>query len=220
MSTTTPITPWRETAQKAAYEGAQAEYDLHGHKYPGLAAYRYEHIKAVVQVALRLAELTGGDPEIVEAAAWLHDVSKAHSVQHGIDSAIASREILASTDFPDKIDAVADAISKHVGLATVEPVEPLEAAILWDADKLTKLGVTIMIHSTALLLPCCEEVTTERLIDQWRDPEWGGKPVPYFNTEPARQAGRARLAVLRRFAEQAKREWNGDDLPSSAGGTT
>jgi uncharacterized protein len=213
MSINLECISWRDAVREAAYDGAQAEFRVHGHEYPGVATYRYEHVRAVVRIALRLARLTGADAETVEAAAWLHDVSKAHSRQHGVDGAIAARQVLADTDYPpSKIDAVAAAIERHVGLTTTEPVEPIEAAVLWDADKLTKLGATIAIHSTALLLPCHEEITTERLIEQWRDPEWAAKPVPYFNTVPAREAGRARLEALRAFAEQAKREWTGDDL--------
>ena len=83
MSDTTETIPWREAAREAAYEGAQAELRAHGQKYPGLAVYRYEHVRAVVRIAVRLAELTGADTETVEAAAWLHDTSKAHSSQHG-----------------------------------------------------------------------------------------------------------------------------------------
>lgn len=215
MSTAVEAIPWREAVREAAYKGAQAELRAHGDKYPGLAAYRYEHVRAVVRVALRLAELTGADAEVVEAAAWLHDVSKAHSKHHGVDSAVAAREVLADTDFPpSKVDAVAEAIEKHVGLTTAEPVEPLEAAILWDADKLTKLGATIVIHMSALLLSCDEEeaVTTERLIEEWGDPAWGAVPLPCFHTKPAREAGRSRYEALLAFSEQARSEWTGDDL--------
>jgi uncharacterized protein len=214
MSTTLESIPWRDAVRKAAYDGSQADLSVHGHKYPGVATYRYEHVRAVVRIALRLAQITGADLETVEAAAWLHDVSKAHSRQHGIDGAIAAREVLAGTDFPpSKVDAVADAIERHVGLTTTEPIEPIEAAVLWDADKLTKLGATRVIHSTVLLLPRrAEEITTEQLIEQWRDAEWAEKPIPYFNTVPAQEAGRARLEALRSFAEQAKGEWTGDDL--------
>ena len=49
------------------------------------------------------------------------------------------------TDFPAaKISAVVDVISRHVGLyrpPEAPPMEPLEVAVLWDADKLSKLGI-------------------------------------------------------------------------------
>jgi uncharacterized protein len=184
MSDTAEITPWREAAREAAFEGAQAELRARADTYPGLGAYRREHVRAVVRVAVRLAELTGADVEVVEAAAWLHDVSKV------------------------------EAIEKHVGLTTTEPVEPLEAAILWDADKLTKLGATIVIHMSALLLASHLEsaVTTEYLIKEWGNPAWGAVPLPYFHTEPAREAGWARYEALLAFAEQARREWTAEDL--------
>ena len=218
MSTTSETIPWREAAREAAYEGAQAELRARRDTYPGLGAYRYEHVRAVVGVAVRLAELTGADVETVEAAAWLHDVSKSYSKQHGLDSAIAARKVLAGTDFPpSKVDAVVDAIEKHVGLTTTEPVEPLEAAILWDADKLTKLGATIVIHMSALLLASHREkrITTEHLIGEWGNPAWGAVPLPYFHTKPAQEAGRARYEALLAFAEQARREWTAEDLDAT-----
>jgi uncharacterized protein len=106
--------------------------------------YRWEHVQAVVGLALHLADLTGADREVVEASAWLHDICKGEP-NHGVAGARAARTLLEHTDFPAvKIDAVALAISLHVGLQRppgAPPLQPLEAAILWDADKLSKLGV-------------------------------------------------------------------------------
>ncbi len=141
--------------------------------------FRWEHVQQVVRTGLWLAEELGADPEIVEAAAWLHDVRKTEP-DHGLAGAEAARAFLSTTDFsPAKIEAVAQAISQHVGLYRVSapqppilgeengsaepgelppklggqggatsppPLEPLEAAVLWDADKLTKLGVQALAY--------------------------------------------------------------------------
>ena len=115
--------------------------------------YRWEHVQAVAALALHLAELTGADREIVEAAAWLHDVSKGEP-SHGAAGARAARTLLAQTDFPaEKIEAVAVAISRHVGLyraPDAPPLAPLEAAVLWDADKLSKLGVQALAYNMSM----------------------------------------------------------------------
>src|SRR5690606_7903429 len=110
--------------------------------------YRWEHVTTVVTLALRLAELTGADAEIVEAAAWLHDVCKyTDGSRHPIAGADFARTFLPTTDFPpDKVEAVAAAIADHMGLWRDEPLAVLEAQVLWDADKLAKIGLTAVFH--------------------------------------------------------------------------
>ena len=47
------------------------------------------------------------------------------------------------------VDRGCDAIRKQGGYSlegTLEAIEPLEAQIIWEADKLTKLGLTTVIH--------------------------------------------------------------------------
>ena len=114
--------------------------------------YRWEHVQIVVGLALHLADLTGADREIAEASAWLHDVCKGEP-NHGVAGARAARTLLAHTDFPAaKIDAVAQAISLHVGLTRPPgaPLQPLEAAVLWDTDKLSKLGVQALAYNLGM----------------------------------------------------------------------
>jgi uncharacterized protein len=160
---------------------------------------------------------------VCEAAAWLHDVAKSQPAEptgaghgqrrdHGRDGAIAARRILAESNFPpDKIDRVADAIAKHVGLSHDEPIEPLEAAVLWDADKLSKLGATIVLHGLGYLLAEGTKATA-KLIERLWDEDWAAGIADNLNTVPARAAGQARLEAYRAFCRQALREYAGDDL--------
>ncbi|MBK8051364.1 MAG: HD domain-containing protein [Anaerolineales bacterium] len=72
--------------------------------------YRWEHIRSVTSLALWLATETGADPEIVEAAAWLHDIRKGDP-NHGVAGAKEAKKILERTDFPaEKIPVVVDAM--------------------------------------------------------------------------------------------------------------
>ena len=211
---------WREVVRSAAEEAAIAGSGAYwGENRVALRTclpnYRWEHVQAVVRLAIRLAELTGADREIVEAAAWLHDIAKPHSRDHGRDGAIAARKILAQTDFPPhKVRAVAEAIEKHVGLFTDEPVEPLEAAVLWDADKLTKVGATAVLHFVVYKV-IKGGGTTLRLLEWLPAADWQEGTVRSFNTAPARAAGRKRLQVYRAFCQQAILEFDGDDLLAS-----
>ena len=208
----TPLPVWREVVRTAARDAAHLDdRERWGDEHTPFA-YRWEHVQAVVRLAVRLAERTGADRDVVEAAAWLHDVAKPRSLDHGRDGAIAARRILDGTDFPAlKIQAVADAISKHVGLTTTQVVEPLEAAVLWDADKLSKLGATVVIHGIGFLL-AKGNGATGALIEQLHDPEWGHGIVRSLNTAPAREAGRRRLETYSSFCRQAMDEYDGSDL--------
>jgi uncharacterized protein len=166
----------------------------------------------VVRLAIRLAERTGADREVVEAAAWLHDVAHRESEDHARDGAILARRILAATDYPPgKLDAVAEAIAKHTGSTATEPVEPLEAAVVWDADKLSQLGVAIALHGILYLFRK-GEATTEGLIQRLERREWQEQIVGSLNTAPARAAGRGRLEASQAFYRQARDEFDGEDL--------
>jgi uncharacterized protein len=203
---------WHEIARTAAYEASVSQMRARREGGAYHYNYRWEHVQAVVRLALRLAALTGADPEVVEAAAWLHDVAKGDATDHGQAGAVAARRILAGTDFPPpKIPAVAHAIAQHVGLWRDDPVEPLEAAILWDADKLTKLGATAILHFTANLADQGRG-DTQALIDALPGEDWQPRTVESLHTAPARAAGHRRLAAYRAFCHRAAREYHGDDL--------
>ena len=208
--------PWREVVRAEAQKAALVEDQARWGETRTPFEYRWEHVQATVRLAIRLAECTGADREVCEAAAWLHDVAKVHSrahgTNHGLDGAVMARDILAQSDFPvDKVDAAADAIAKHVGLETSAPIEPLEAAILWDADKLSKLGATIVLHGVGYGLVEGESTTLTMIEGLCRAP-WGENIVRCLNTAPAQAAGRERLATYRAFCLAARRELEGRDL--------
>lgn len=112
--------------------------------------YRWIHVQEVVKLAQWLARETGADLDVVTAAAWLHDICKSQP-QHALRGAEEAGHILPTTDFPlAKIDQVVAAIRVHEGLVRPEsapPLQPVEAAVLWDADKLSKLGVQALLGS-------------------------------------------------------------------------
>lgn len=210
--TKTSQTTWRATVRRAAQGAALAESQACWGENDVAFDYRWEHVEAVVRLAVRLATLTGADQEIVEAAAWLHDVAKPDSEKHGQAGAAIARYVLRQTDFPpEKIEAVADAIAKHVGMFTDEPVEPLEAAVVWDADKLSKLGATAVLHFVGYKL-MMGEGTTVRWLEELPNVSWMERTVRSFHTVPARAAGQKRLETYRALWQQALQEFGGDDL--------
>ena len=96
---------------------------------------------------------------------------------------------------PGKIDAVAEAIADHMGLWRDEPLTVLESQVLWDADKLAKIGLTAVFHWTGGALAGSRMHTLEALIRRARANEWLPRTVASMHTPPAR---RAALGLLRR----------------------
>ena len=115
--------------------------------------YRAEHTEMVLSLSMEMGSKLGVDMEVLKAAALLHDIGRGTAGKdHGKVGAQIAVEILKKTNFPkEKIDDVRYAIVAHVGYNGSKP-ETLEARILWDADKLTKLGAFIILQR-AMLLP-------------------------------------------------------------------
>ena len=213
MTDPTPL-PWREAARARMHAAALAELRRrHGTEQVSFN-YRWEHVSAVVTLALRLSELTGADAATVKAAAWLHDVCKfSHGEEHPVAGAADARAFLPTTDFPpDKIDAVAAAIADHMGLWREEPLTVLESQVLWDADKLAKIGLTAVFHWTGGALASSRMHTLERIIHRARANDWLPRTVASMHTAPARRAAAARLAAFQQLYDALERELAGGDL--------
>jgi uncharacterized protein len=204
---------WQDRCRIEAQARAEAEVRTRLQLSAGAALpfnHRWEHVQRVVQMALWLADKTGADRDSVEAAAWLHDICKSEP-NHGKAGAVMAQTILRKTDFPPgKIAVVVDAIARHVGLTRTPdaaPMEPLEAAVLWDADKLTKLGVSVLAYNLSLrqfdgmmLAERHAELAkfTRKVLS---------KTVASMNTAPARQLAEARYQAMTAFLDQ----WESED---------
>lgn len=175
--------------------------------------YRWEHVTTVVHLATRLARLTGADTDVVEAAAWLHDIRKETRERHAVEGADYARQFLPTTNFPtEKIEHVAQAIEMHMGLWRDEPLTDLEAMVLWDADKLAKIGLTAVFHWTGGSLAGFHPTTIQEIIAQSQDTAWQQKTVASMHTKPARRAAQIRLEHYNWLWQALEEELNGDDL--------
>ena len=114
--------------------------------------YRLDHAEEVVVLAKQIAKGSDADMEVITLAAWLHDLAKPGvggipAKHHGIVSAEMAEEILTQEKIDRKtIEKVSDSIGKHVGLTLKQPLEPIEAQILWEADKILKLGMVGLLQ--------------------------------------------------------------------------
>ena len=175
--------------------------------------YRLEHVSAVATLAQRLGEMLGADLDILEAAAWLHDVTKTDGARHAETGAEYAREILSGTDFPaEKIEAVTKTIADHIGLWRDTPLTDLHSQILWDADKLSKLGLTFVIHLTGMAISNSQPVSSAALVRMGQEADWQEKTVSSLHTHPAKRAASDRLSAYRRFWDDLNRELEAEDL--------
>jgi uncharacterized protein len=204
---------WRRQCRAIAFERATIEAQIAQQLAPDEApvfTYRWDHVQRVVKIALWLADKTGADCDIVEAAAWLHDIRKGEP-DHGKVGASESEEILGKTDFPaEKIAVVTDAIARHVGLTRrtdAAPLEPVECAVLWDADKLTKLGASVIAYQLST-----QQLDGLTLVEQREEMQHFMrkvllKTVESMNTTPARDLALVRYRAMASFLD----DWESED---------
>jgi uncharacterized protein len=205
--------PWRQAVRTVMQEATERELRNRYGSQPVSFNYRWEHVTTVVTLAKKLATLTGADPDVVEAAAWLHDVRKESKQLHAIEGAEFARRFLPQTDFPpDKIAAVAHAIEVHMGLWREEPLNDLEAMVLWDADKLAKIGLTAVFHWTGGSLAGSDATDLRALIEGSKGLDWQERTVASMHTDPAKRAARKRLANYQWLWRALEEELAGTDL--------
>jgi uncharacterized protein len=204
---------WHQAARQAMREATEQEILRRYGSMDVSFNYRWEHVTTVVRLATRLAGLTGADLDVVEAAAWLHDIRKETKDRHAMEGAEYARQFLPKTDFPpDKVGRVAHAIEVHMGLWREEPLTDLEAMVLWDADKLAKIGLTAVFHWTGGSLAGFQPTSIREIIAQSQDVGWQKKTVSSMHTEPARRAAQVRLEQYNWLWQTLDEELNGDDL--------
>lgn len=204
---------WRPAIRGAMREAAEEEAkQAHDGVLPSFI-YRWEHVTNVVTIARKLAQLVGADEEVVEAAAWLHDITKVDDEEHAETGATFARQFLPKTDFPShKIEDVAQAILEHVGLWRDSPLSKLESMVLWDADKLSKTGLTAAFHWAGMAISRDDEVTMADLIAKRQHASWQARTVVSFHTEPARKAGEKRFMAFNRLWDELEAELNAEDI--------
>ncbi len=118
---------------RAWYEGADPIHD-------------FDHVMRVYRMAEKLANIEGGDIEIIHAAALLHDAEgsapgQAARASHHHRSAEFAEEVLSAEGWKrEKIEAVKHCIRAHRFRSDGDKPETIEAQILFDADKMDVLG--------------------------------------------------------------------------------
>ena len=168
--------------------------------------YRAEHTRAVLAIGLGMGEKLQADMDVLAAAILLHDVGRSRvNKGHGEVGAQMAQEILQNSEFPpEKIDRVKYAIAVHVGWDESIP-ETLEARILWDADKLSKLGAIHILHQTMrLALKGNDSRQVAEKLKKWL--ETGEYIARHMKTDLGGQMASSRLNTLRMYVEALEKE--------------
>lgn len=198
------------------------------------AVHGFDHVHRVRNMALRLGEQMGADLEIVEAAAWLHDVSGAKPggdgqendrSRHELRSAAFARRILLEAGWKEeRIKAVEHCIEAHRYRGDRQP-ESLEAKVLFDADKLDVVGAFGIARTLGYAFqagqPAYSEVSAQFLKTGKAEP---AEPHSAYHeylyklrrvkdrlyTEPARRLAAQRERLLHAFFDQLRAEADGE----------
>ena len=198
----------------------------------GDAAHDLEHVRRVVRSALELALSEGAHPEVVFAAAWLHDCvavpkdSPDRALASGM-AAQAAAIFLAQAQWPSsQIDSIAHAIEAHSFTARIEPRSP-EARVVQDADRLDALGAhglarCLMLAGSwqASLVHPTDPWARDRVLDDTKfavDHFFAkllGLPAT-MRTESGRMEAERRAELLRNFLRELARERGIADPPRS-----
>jgi uncharacterized protein len=174
------------------------------------AEYRFNHIRNVVDLATRIAEAEGADPDVVRVAALFHDVSKLEADQdrHADEGARVAREYLTSrAEFPRSfVDEVCQCVRDHSYQGSLDDVS-LETRCLIEADVLDKIGA----NGTALMLlrmgyEARTHMDATEMVD--RVLERGHDTARQIESDTAESIAHRRLKRVRWF-----REWLAEEVP-------
>lgn len=183
------------------------------------------HVKRVVATAKVLAQIEGADLNVVVPAAYLHDcfyISKSDSRRSKASTLSADKamDLLKTWDYPEEYhQQIYDAIAAHSFSANIT-AETLEAKIVQDADRLDAMGAIGIFRCFAFSgmakrpLYCENDPFCES-----RQPDDSAHTLDHFfekllhlqkqlNTGSAKFEGEKRLAVMKFYLDELKREIN------------
>jgi uncharacterized protein len=174
--------------------------------------------------ALRIAEIEGGDTEVLTAAAYLHDISnlpKNHPESHMSSerSADHAASILEKHGFSEeKLTKVKDAILCHSFSRGLTP-QTLEGQIFQDADRLDALGAVGVARTFVVGGATNRPLYSDKdpFLDHQRKPNDKENTLDHFyvklfklgdtmQTSTGRRLAKERTERMKRFVEELKDE--------------
>ncbi len=143
----------------------------------------YFHFVPVVKLVKILAEKKGADKEIVELAAWLHDMGSIiyGRENHHITGAEIAEKKLREFNYPeDKIEKIKHCIIAHRGSNDIQP-ETVEAETVMEADAMSHFENIAGIFMAAFIENKnqgeAKESVRQKLIRKWNQLSDEGKEL-------------------------------------------
>ncbi|WP_146410139.1 HD domain-containing protein [Allorhodopirellula heiligendammensis] len=175
------------------------------------AGHGMDHVLRVLASARAIQAEAGGDLEIIELAALLHDVGDA-KLHDGVErSAEFAREILGSLGASDELIAHVAHIVDNISFRKTESAEPLslEGQVVQDADRLDALGaigiVRTIEYGAAFGQPFYSSYgDTKTDVGHFHEKLFKLKSL--MNTDAGRRMAKDREAFKRSFLDQFLRE--------------
>jgi len=194
-------------------------------------AHDWYHIERVRDMALRIVEREGGDKELVELIALVHDVGdrKIHdSEEAGVDATVSLlEECGVPEDVAEKVTDLAHRVS-FKGAGVPDNMPDLEGKIVQDADRLDAIGAIAIArtftwgghHNHPIYVPEEKVRMAQSAKDYYEKKE--GSSINHFHekllllkdrlhTKTAKEIGEKRHAFMEDFLEQFMNEWEGKD---------
>lgn len=188
----------------------------------------WHHIMRVYNTACYIQEKEGGNREIVELAALLHDISD-HKMNGGklnAGGAVAYDILIdlgASEETASQVRSIVDKVS-FKGAKTEDGMTELEGMIVQDADRLDAIGAIGIArtfayggHKGQSMYDPELEVVLHTSFEQYANAR--SSTINHFyekllllaerlNTPTAREIGKERHAFMEQFLEHFYNEWN------------
>lgn len=140
--------------------------------------YGYEpfpfHFVPMVKYALELADEMGGDKEIIEVAAWLHDIGSIiyGREDHHITGAKVAEEKLKELNYPaEKIEMVKKCILNHRGSKQNER-QSLEEKIVAEADVMSTFDNIAGIFKAAFVYENLDQGAAKESVRKKFENKW------------------------------------------------
>lgn len=189
--------------------------EFHANDFSG---HDFSHIERVRKMALRIAEIEGGNVRIIELAALLHDVadSKLGGTSENVDQYLRPR--VSEQDRQHILDII-NSLSFKGG--DRPPMKTLEGKIVQDADRLDAIGAIGIARTFQFAGHFQEPMYVPGLAPREPGDRTGTTSALHhfdeklfrlkdlMNTKTAKIIAEDRHQYMREFVERFKQEWNG-----------
>ncbi|CAN5866509.1 phosphohydrolase [soil metagenome] len=172
-------------------------------------AHDLSHALRVTKLARQIAQVEGGDLDIIVPAALCHDLRRWEFASHSDEMAAFVKDLLLQVGYDaSDVDATVRAVQRHSFSAPQAP-ETLEEKILFDADKLESLGAIGIGRCFAVSGALNQVIVSETslpLTAQHFLVERMSRTFERLYTPTAKELGRVRHDFLLAFVEQLHSE--------------